>query len=129
MGYDIDMEASGSVYDPIILFHANPPLSQDAIVLLLTAGVLPAEGAAPGAAAVGQRLALFLGRGLARDLFGGAGETWTRNLTIESGGQSTETGRETYRLEYRISEDFSLVGENDAFDEYNVGVRWRFYSR
>lgn len=130
MGYDINMEVSGSAYEPVIRFSSNPPLSQDAILLLLSAGVLPAsDESGPGAGAVGQRLAIFLGKGIAGDLFAGVGDGWTQDLTIESTGGSSATGRETYRIEYRISESFSLIGENNEFDEYNAGVRWRFYAR
>lgn len=126
LGYAIHLDISGSAYDPVMRFHANPPLTQDQAILLLTAGILPGDR---DTAAVGQRIALFFGRGVAGDLFGGTGESWTRNLNIQSGGKLSETGRETYRIEYRVREDLSIFGENDVFDEYNFGLRWRFYSR
>lgn len=126
LGYSVQMEVTGSAYDPQLRFTSNPPLAQDQIVLLLTAGMLPSGD---DSGAVGQRIALFLGRGLAGDLFGSTEESWTQNLNIQGGGRLSETGRETYRIEYRLSDDFSVYGENDVFDEYNVGLRWRFYSR
>lgn len=126
LGYTVQMEVTGSAYDPLLRFTSNPPLAQDEIIMLMTTGMLPSGD---DSGAVGQRIALFLGRGLAGDLFGGTEESWTRNLIIKGGGRQSETGRDTYRIEYRLSEDFSVYGENDVFDEYNVGLRWRFYTR
>ena len=33
--------------------------------------------------------------------------------------------RETYEIEYRMDDRFTLVGEYDEFDAYNAGVKWR----
>ncbi|MCC5834060.1 MAG: translocation/assembly module TamB domain-containing protein [Opitutales bacterium] len=129
MGYTIRMNVSGSAYDPQLQFSSNPPLAQESIILMLTAGIMPSDEIGASGGAVGQRLALYLGRGLAGDLFTGTEESWTRNLDIRSGGAISESGRETYRIEYRLTEDFSIFGENDVFDEYNVGVRWRVFTR
>lgn len=126
LGYTVQMDVAGSAYDPQLRFTSNPPLAQDQIILLLTAGMLPGGD---DSGAMGQRIALFLGRGLAGDLFGSTEESWTQNLNIQGGGRLSESGRETYRIEYHLSDDFSVYGENDVFDEYNVGLRWRFYSR
>ena len=129
MGYTIRMDVSGSAYDPQLQFGSNPPLAQEAIILMLTAGIMPSDDIGASGGAVGQRLAMYLGRGLISDLFTGTEESWTRNLDIRSGGTTSESGRDTYRIEYRLTEDFSIFGENDVFDEYNVGLRWRFYTR
>jgi translocation and assembly module TamB len=128
MDYDLRLELTGNAADPVIRFQSSPPLSQDAILLLLSAGILPDRGA-PGAELVGQRLALYVGRNLATDLFGGSAGAWTENLSIQSGGRISDSGRETFRIEYRLREDLSLYAENDVYDETSGGVRWRFFSR
>jgi translocation and assembly module TamB len=46
-----------------------------------------------------------------------------------SGEQVSRQGRETYEIEYKLGEHWSLVGEYDEFDSYNAGIKWRIYSQ
>ena len=73
-----------------------------------------------------ERLGMFLGKDVLSQLgFGGTSD----RLVIHSGESISENGRSTYSVEYKLTDDVSLVGEYDRFDEYNVGVQWRVYSR
>lgn len=127
-GQEVRMEVTGTAVDPVVEFQASPPLAQDAILLLLTTGVL-ASGGAASAGEVSQGLALFVGRGVLGDLFDSGEESWTRNLSIESGERISRSGRETLRIEYNLSDSWSVYGEHDAYDEFNAGLKWRFLRR
>jgi translocation and assembly module TamB len=60
--------------------------------------------------------------------FGIAGADEER-LTIRAGDQVSRAGRETYGFEYRLTDRWSLAGEYDEFDAYNMGVRRRFQAK
>jgi translocation and assembly module TamB len=127
LGYDIKMEATGPAEDPVVQFSSSPPLSSEEILLMLTTGQRPRELAALSTQQRAQGLALFVGKNILTDLgFGGAGE---QRLSIRSGEHLTETGRSTYEVEYRFTDDWSLLGEYDRFGQYNLGLKWRVYSR
>jgi hypothetical protein len=64
----------------------------------------------------------FLGRILGID--GGA-----ERLTIRSGEYMTDKGEQTYYLEYRLTDDWSVVGEYDRFNALNAGLKWRIFSK
>jgi translocation and assembly module TamB len=68
-------------------------------------------------------LGAYLGRGIFEDL-GASGEN---RLEISSGEQITNEGRETYEIEYKLGERWSLVGEYDQFDSYNADIKRRIY--
>jgi translocation and assembly module TamB len=126
-GYDIRMQVSGTVDAPIIQFSSTPPLSSDQILLMVTAGELPQGNFTLTPQQRAQTVALFLGRDLLAKL-GYGGETQPR-LTIRSGQEVSEQGRQTYAVEYKISDRWSLVGDYDRFGDYNAGVKWRVYSK
>jgi translocation and assembly module TamB len=60
--------------------------------------------------------------------FGGESGTGER-LSLSSGESVSRQGRETYGIEYRLSDRWSFVGEYDEFDEFNAGLKWRVYSK
>jgi hypothetical protein len=127
-GYTIDMGVSGTLDSPVLSLQSNPPLTREQILLLLTAGMVPDQGSM-GADRVGQRLALYLGQGLANDFIARIDAGWSQNLTIEPTGRVSDGGRETLRIEYRLSDDLSLFAENDVFDDYSAGLRWNVFRR
>ncbi|HHY86987.1 MAG TPA: hypothetical protein GYA07_15850 [Verrucomicrobia bacterium] len=127
LGYDIKMEVTGRADNPVVQFSSSPPLTSEEILLMLTTGQRPRALAAVSTQQRAQGLALFVGKNLLTDLgFGGTGE---QRLSIRSGEHLTETGRSTYEVEYRFNDDWSLLGEYDRFGQYNLGLKWRVYSR
>lgn len=126
-GYDIRMEVSGSADAPIVQFTSTPPLASDQILFLLTAGELPAGDYALSTQQRAQALAMFLGRELLTKL--GFGDQAEQRLVIRSGEEISEAGKPTYRVEFKLTEDWSLVAEYDRFGDFNMGARWRFYSK
>jgi translocation and assembly module TamB len=72
------------------------------------------------------RLGTFVGQSLLASF--GDSENAAR-LSVSSGEKVSRQGRETYDIEYRLNDRWSLTGEYDEFDDYNAGVKWRVYSK
>jgi translocation and assembly module TamB len=126
-GYDIRMSVTGPVDAPIIQFSSTPPLSSEQILLMVSAGELPQGTYNLTPQQRAQTVAMFLGRDLLSKI--GVGDEAQQRLTIRSGEQISEQGRPTYRVEYKLSDRWSLTGEYDRFGDYNAGFKWRVYSK
>jgi translocation and assembly module TamB len=127
-GYDVKMEATGPVDQPVVQFSSIPGLSSEEIVLMLTAGQVPrGVGASATTQQRAQGLALFVGKNLLSD-FGLGGGSQER-LSIRSGEEISESGRPTYDIEYKLSDRWSVIGEYDRFDQYNLNLKYKAYSR
>jgi translocation and assembly module TamB len=126
-GYDVKMEVSGPADEPVIQFSSVPALSSEQIVLMITAGELPRDQLRFSNQQKAGKIALFLGKGLLSKF--GSGEGGAERLTIRSGENISEKGKQTYSVEYKLTEDWSIVGEYDRFSEFNAGFKWRFYSK
>ena len=127
-GYDLRLEGRGPAEQPILTLSSNPALSAEQVLLLVMAGQAPSDtSGTPTGNSDRKRLTVlgaYLGRGLFRDLGGDDPD----RLTITSGEQVTQSGGETYLVEYLLGKRWSLIGEYDEFDDYNVGLKWRVYS-
>lgn len=126
-GYDVKMEVSGNAEEPMIQFSSNPGLASDQIVLMLTAGEVPKDEINFSNQQKASRFGMFLGKSLFSKLTGSDGGS--DRLIIRSGENVTESGSETYYVEYKLSDDWSIVGEYDRFNALNAGFKWRFLSR
>lgn len=125
LGYELRLEAGGTVAAPTLAFSSNPPLESADILLLVTTGQPPKEEiAGPSNQQRLTRLGTFLGTGI----FQNFGSTEDR-LEITSGEQISEAGRETYRAEYKVTDKLSLTGEYDQYDDYNAGISYRIYTK
>jgi len=123
-GYDIKLELTGSASSPLLVFTSNPPLSSEQVLLMVMAGETPKNEVNYTTTQRFARLGQFFGQSLL-DSLGGGGDGSDR-LTISSGEQVSQYGhKETYQVQYQLDERWSLVGEYDEFDEYNVGLKWR----
>jgi translocation and assembly module TamB len=125
-GYDLQLQLTGPVNQPIIEFSSTPPLTSEQIILMVTAGEVPNRRFDISTQQRAQKLALFLGKSLLSRFSDPNG---AERLTITSGEEVTERGGETYGIEYKINDDWSIVGEYDRFGELNIGVKWRVYSK
>jgi len=65
----------------------------------------------------------YVGRDLLRTA--GLGGSDEERLSLSSGEKVSRQGRETYGFDYRLDAVWSLTGEYDEFDAYNVGVKRR----
>ncbi len=125
-GYDLRMELRGTAAKPELTFTSTPPLESEQVLLMVMTGETPQNEVSYSGRERATRLGAYLGQSLLRQL-GGDPEA-TERLSISVGERISRQGRETYNAEYRLSPRWSLVGEYDEFDEYNVGVKWRVWS-
>ena len=127
LSHDLRMEASGPASAPVLLFTSSPPMESGQVLLMVMTGESPREGMVYTDRQRMARLGTFLGQSLVASL-GGESEAGER-LSLSTGENVSRQGRETYGIEYRLSEHWSFVGEYDEFDEFNAGVKWRVFSR
>jgi len=125
-GYDLRMEVSGTVEKPRLTFSSTPPLESEQVLLMVMAGETPQNEMTYTSRDRAARLGAYLGQSLLKQL-GGNPEA-TERLSVTVGERISRQGRETYGVEYELTPRWSLVGEYDEFDEYNVGVKWRVWS-
>jgi translocation and assembly module TamB len=127
LGYEVRMEVTGTADSPVLQFTSTPPLASDQVLLMLTTGELPRQDNALSAQQRAGRLALFLGKNMLSEFTSGQGGV--DRLTIRSGEYRSESGQQSYSLEYRINDRLSIVGEYDRFGDFNADLKWRLYSR
>ncbi|HXS69853.1 MAG TPA: translocation/assembly module TamB domain-containing protein, partial [Candidatus Polarisedimenticolia bacterium] len=127
-GYDVKMEITGPADQPEVKFSSIPGLSSEEIVLMLTAGQIPRGlGVTASTQQRASGLAIFVGKNLLSDFgLGGGGED---RLTIRSGEEISEAGRQTYDIEYKLTDKWSVIGEYDRFDQYNLNIKYKIYSK
>ncbi len=126
-GYDVKLQITGTADDPIMQFSSTPALGPDQILLMLGTGEVPRGALSLSGQRRAQTLAMFLGRSLLSQFGFGTGAA--NRLTIQSGENLTETGRPTYSVEYRLTPRWSVIGQYDRFNDYNLMLKWQVYSR
>lgn len=127
-GYDMTMQATGPVDDPVIQFSSIPSLTSEQIVLMLTAGEIPAGvGTTATMQQRAEGLGLFVGRNILSDY--GIGGSGPSRLTVRSGQYISESGRPTYDVEVKLTDRWSVIGSYDRFDQYDLDLKWKIYSK
>jgi translocation and assembly module TamB len=117
------MELSGTASSPVLMFSSSPPLTSEQVLLLVMAGEVPNDEVSYTSNQRATRLGTFLGKSLFSSVSGNSDDA--ERLSISSGEKISRQGRETYDVAYRLNEQWTLVGEYDEFDQYNVGLKWR----
>lgn len=123
LGYDLRMELSGTASEPNLMFTSSPPLDSEQVLRLVMAGEAPQREVVYSGQQRAMRLGTYLGQSLAGQLGSDPGKAERFSLT--TGERVSRDGKETYVLEVPLDERWSLMGEYDEFDDYNVGVKWR----
>jgi translocation and assembly module TamB len=126
-GFDITMHAEGPAHEPVLTFSSVPALTSEEIVLMLTTGQIPRQDFSFSNEQRASKLAFFLGKSLWSKFKGDSGGE--DKLEIRSGEDISEQGRQTYAVEYKMTDRWSLVGEYDRFGALNAGVKWKIYTR
>jgi len=125
-GYDVTLEVTGTANEPLLHFSSVPSLTSEKIFLMLTAGELPRDEITFSTEQKAQRFAIFAGSQFLTSLgFGGGAD----RLTIRSGEEVSESGSATYDVEFKLTDRWSLVGQYDRFNDFNVSVKRRIFSR
>jgi translocation and assembly module TamB len=126
-GYDLRMELTGAATTPNLTFSSSPALEAEQVLLMVMAGQAPNDEFTTTGRQRATRFGAFFGQSLLGTL--GGDSAGADRLTISSGEDISEQGRETYNIEYRLSDRWALTGEYDEFDEYYGGFKWRAYSK
>ncbi len=126
-GYDLRMELSGTASRPNLVFTSSPPLESEQVLLLVMTGEVPGDEFAYTGTQRAVRLGTYLGQSLLGQ-FGGDPARAER-FSLTTGERVSRQGRETYGFAYELGSRWSLVGEYDEFDDYNVGVKRRLFAR
>jgi translocation and assembly module TamB len=119
------MEITGTAAAPTIAFTSSPALDSDQLLMMVMTGAPPTNDITYSSTQRFARLGTYLGQNLLGSLGGDA--TSADRLSITSGETISLQGRETYDVEYKLADRWKLVGEYDEFDDYNAGLKWRFY--
>lgn len=126
-GYDLSIDITGSAFDPQVRFTSSPPLTSEQILMMVMAGENP-EGMFNYS--VSQR-ASKVGTYLAKGLFSssGSGGGIGSRFSLSSGENLSRQGKETLDVEFKLDEQFQLLGEYDEYDAWNAGIRWKAIRR
>ena len=126
-GYDLTMEIDGNASQPNVMFTSSPPLDSEQVLLMVMTGAVPSNEITKSATQRVANIGLFLSQSLLSSLGSDAGEA--DRLTFSSGEKISRQGKETYDIEYKLSDRWTVTGEYNEFDEYNAGVKWRVFPR
>ncbi len=126
-GYDLGVEITGSAYDPKVRFTSNPPLSSEQIVLMVMTGENPEGMFDYSTTQRASKLGSFISKGLFSS--GDSGGNFMSRLSVNSGENLSEQGKETMEIEFLLNERFQLRGEYDEYDFWNAGLKWRILQR
>lgn len=123
-GYDLSMHLTGTADDPTIQFDAAPSLDQSEVLLLLNTGQIPN---APERSAMSRLsgLGMFLGNSVLINL--GLVDPLDNRFELLIGEDITEKDQDTITVRYRITDDWSVIGNYDRFDAYNLDLQWTIY--
>jgi translocation and assembly module TamB len=124
-GYDLTMEVEGTASQPIVVFTSSPPLDSEQVVLMVMTGAPPSSEITNSATQRAASIGLFLGKSLLGSI--GADGNDADRLSFESGEKISRQGKETYDIEYKLSDRWSLTAEYNEYDEKNAGVKWRIF--
>jgi translocation and assembly module TamB len=121
------MQAEGPADEPNIQFSSVPALTSEQIVLMLTTGQIPRSDFGFTNQEKASKLAFFLGKSLLSKL--NPGKPAQERLVIRSGEDISEQGRQTYSVEDKLNDRWSLIGEYDRFGALNADVKWKLFSK
>jgi translocation and assembly module TamB len=124
--FDIRMNITGPVNDPKIEFTSTPGLPSEQILVMLTTGELPATATTLSLQQRTLRVGAFVGKSFLSRFGLGGGD---QRLILQSGRDLSQQNTETYSVEYKVSPDWSVIGDYNKFGGLNVGLKWRFYSK
>ena len=90
------------------------------------AGDVPDENFSYSASQRASKIGTYLSQGL---LSSGGGEGLGSRFSLVTGQNLSEQGKETLEMEFKLDDQFQLLGEYDEYDAWNAGIRWRAIRR
>lgn len=126
-GYDLAMEVSGPATAPNVVFSSSPALDSEQVILLVMTGSIPSNAMSKTGRQRVPQIGAYLGQSLLGSLWGDSGDA--SRLSISSGEKISRQGKETYNIDYRLNDRWTVTGENDEFDDFNAGLKWKILPR
>ncbi len=124
-GYNLNVEIDGKASAPNVVFTSSPALDSEQVLLMVMTGAAPTtEMAVTGSQRV-TRLGTFVGQNLLNSLSSDTADA--DRLSITAGDKISRQGKETYEIEYKLSDRWTVRGEYNEFDEYNAALKWRVF--
>jgi translocation and assembly module TamB len=120
--HDLTMEIDGKAAGPNVTFTSSPALDSEQLLLMVMTGAAPENAAGKSSAQRFAGVGYFLGQSLVGNLLGTSDQP--ERLTFQN---DIEKGKETYLIEYKLSNRWTLTGEKNEYEEYNAGVKWRVF--
>jgi autotransporter translocation and assembly factor TamB len=132
-GYDMIVQVQGTLQDPQVNITSDPYLPHQDALALLTLGATPSglqeEGLSRAAL---TRLGSLMGESILGSILGpsdpdkkGIGD----RVNVEVGRDVSESGQSTIEFEYQMFDSLYLRAERDRYDDYNIGLIWRWRFR
>lgn len=119
-GYAIQYQLSGTSEAPTLTFSSVPSLAQDDILLMIATGIVPSSEMRSSGPERAGRLALYLGQDIFSELFG---QDSGDRLEIRGGDGFSPFRRSGQVIEYKLDDNWSVLGEYDDFGGYNVDLK------
>lgn len=124
-GYDLTMEIEGQATQPNVVFMSSPALDSEQVLLMVMTGAAPSNEVNKSATQRVANIGYFLGSSLLGSLSADAGDP--DRLTIASGENVSGNGEETYDIEYKLTDRWTVTAEKNEFAEWNFGAKWRIF--
>ena len=124
-GYDLTLEIDGKASAPNVVFTSSPALESEQVLLMVMAGAAPRNDIAVTGTQRMTQLGTFVGQNLLSSFTSDGADA--DRLSIASGEKISRQGKETYDIEYKLSDKWMVTGEYNEFDEYNAGLKWRVF--
>lgn len=125
-GYTVRVQIGGTADVPTLLFSSTPALPQQDILLMLATGAVPSAATGASLSERAGRLALYLGQDIFSEVIGADGAS---RIELRYGDGFSPFRKDSRVIEYRLNDDWSVLGEYDDFGGYNVDLRWRVFGR
>jgi len=125
-GYDIKLDVKGTAEEPQLIFSSSPSLESGEILLLVSTGRLPDDDSDTGKQL--GTLGVFLGGNILSEL-GMDDSSFQNRVKVKVGEDVTEAGKDTIEVDYKLSDRWSIIGQYDRFDEYDLDFKVRVYSK
>jgi translocation and assembly module TamB len=119
------MEIDGNASHPNVVFMSSPPLDSEQVLLMVMTGAAPSNEINKSATQRVANIGIFLSQSLLGSL--GADAAEADRLSFATGEKISRQGKETYDIEYKLSDRWTLTGEYNEYDEYNAGLKWRVF--
>jgi hypothetical protein len=127
-GYDLNVKLFGQLPTVDVYVTAQPSLSPEDAILLLTTGSTRAEIERDPEAAVINKVGMLFGEKIISAVSGPRdpdASSFLDRFDFEIGRDVSRGGLETVEGEFEITRHFFMRAERDRFEDYNGGLIWR----